>query len=667
MHRKIFIEQLKRSKKTAVYFWLLMIAATFFVTSMNLYRNSIRNLQISENTFSTLAVTELYGEVDKYGNLVERNSEEHIGYRSVGVRGYDISKIIDSKAVKSYDLRSQYGAYIEECPAMFYGPQVKSDGTEIPEWIMRSNNVIRFRIRAKEPLELKYHSYDIYNPKEYRFGLDVLDEAAGCFEYPESLYYSDLGFKPQEWEAHAQDIKAFNQTDDTDRLILYPNVEYIAVLRYHDAWLWNEEGRLEYTTTSDGIGTNFNLVTPAQDYQNIRLTYDGSREGMEHEIGDTPFPIQRWEDVQKDPKLKAYFEDLWQDIHVQQYTHNVVATNDVTSVPAFHLGNTALCEGRLITEEEYEFGEKVCLISKEVAQNQQWKIGDKLNMKLFESDYIPNTPFVEDQPTYDAEKTPFVDEGEYEIVGIYESYPSAGNTELAPDTLDFLPYTIFVPTNSIAKPREQKDVMVHGSTFSVKIKNGSVEDFVQDMEASGVTTGGKGEYAPKFTFYDQGYSAVKSSLLSMNNTAKLLLLLSSILLLIICVLVAYFFWQNQRQTVGIFRLLGGTKKQAVSAVLLCAMVLTILGSAAGGISGYGLAYIVGNGIMQENIEEIEMDMSQENDLSALTEQESDIRVAADPLVTLQACGALLLCPVFLLGFAVPDINREPRELLPKNK
>ena len=34
----------------------------------------------------------------------------------------------------------------------------------------------------------------------------------------------------------------------------------------------------------------------------------------------------------------------------------------------------------------------------------------------------------------------------------------------------------------------------------------------------------------------------------------------------------------------------------------------------------------------------QMDMSQENDLSALTEQESDIRIAADPLVTLQASG-----------------------------
>lgn len=408
MHRKIFIEQLKRSKKTVVYFWLLLIAATFFVTSMNLYRNSICNLQTSESTFSTLAVTELYGEVDRYGELVERNSEEHIGYQSVGVRGYDISKIIDSEAVRSYDLRTQYGAYIEECPAMFYAPQVNSDGTDIPQWFMRSNNIIRFQIQAKEPLELKYHD-DPNNTKEYHFGLNVLDEAAGCFEYPEKMFYYDLGFKPEEWEAREQDIKAFNKTEDTDCLILYPGVEYVAIIEYHGYWLWNEDGTLEYTTTSDGYETTFDLVVPLQDYRNIQLTYDGGREGMEYEVGDTPFPIQRWEDVQNDPKLKAYFEDLWQDIHVQQYTHNVVATNDVTSVPTFHLGNTALCEGRLITEEEYESGAKVCLISKEVAQNQQWKIGDKLNMKLFESDYIPNAPFVPDEAIYDAEKTPFVD------------------------------------------------------------------------------------------------------------------------------------------------------------------------------------------------------------------------------------------------------------------
>ena len=77
--------------------------------------------------------------------------------------------------------------------------------------------------------------------------------------------------------------------------------------------------------------------------------------------------------------------------------------------------------------------------------------------------------------------------------------------------------------------------------------------------------------------------------------------------------------------------------------------------------------LVGNGIMQKNIEAIEMDMTQENDVSALTEQESDIQIKADLLVTLKACGAVLICPALLLGFAALDINKEPRELLPKGK
>ena len=138
MHRKIFIDQLKRSKKTVVYFWLLLIAATFFVTSMNLYYNSTSNLQLSENTFSTLAVTELCGEVDRYGELVERNSDAHIGYQAVGVKGYDIAPILQSDAVESYDLRSQYGAYIEACPVMGYAPQVSGDGTETRHGICKA-------------------------------------------------------------------------------------------------------------------------------------------------------------------------------------------------------------------------------------------------------------------------------------------------------------------------------------------------------------------------------------------------------------------------------------------------------------------------------------------------------------------------------------------------
>ena len=100
MCHNIFITQIKRSKKIILYLGLLVLVSSFFVTSVNLYYNSIHNLQVAKNTFSTLVVTELYGEVDKFGKLVKRNSEEHIGYKAVGVKGYDFREWLKSDAVE---------------------------------------------------------------------------------------------------------------------------------------------------------------------------------------------------------------------------------------------------------------------------------------------------------------------------------------------------------------------------------------------------------------------------------------------------------------------------------------------------------------------------------------------------------------------------------------
>lgn len=170
---------------------LLFTATAFFVTSVNLYQNSIQNLKFSEETFSTLAVTEIYGEVDKYGELVKPNSEEHIGYQAVGVKGYDVRDILDSEAVESYDLRSHYGAYIEGHPAMWYSPIIQGGGEDIDNWAMRSNNVIRFKIQASKPVILDYIPDDLYNFRREFFCLNVLDDAAGFADYPDDLAYNN--------------------------------------------------------------------------------------------------------------------------------------------------------------------------------------------------------------------------------------------------------------------------------------------------------------------------------------------------------------------------------------------------------------------------------------------------------------------------------------------
>ncbi len=247
MHHKIFSQQIKRSKKTMLYLLLLFAATAFFVTSVNLYQNSIHNLKVSEETFSTLAVTEIYGEVDKYGKLVKPNREEHIGYQAVGVKGYDVRDILDSEAVESYDLRSHYGAYIEGHPAMYYGPEMSSSGEIYDNWFTRSNNVIWFKIQGSEPVELEYNPDESYTWGWRPFYLEILEDAAGFASYPDYLPYNHFGFDKEAWAAHEEDIKELNQTDDTDKLIFYPDVEYIAILRYHPCRNWvGEAGTWEY-------------------------------------------------------------------------------------------------------------------------------------------------------------------------------------------------------------------------------------------------------------------------------------------------------------------------------------------------------------------------------------------------------------------------------------
>ena len=232
MHHKIFLKQMKRSKKTILYLLLLFAVTAFFATSVNLYQNSIHNLKVSEETFSTLAVTEIYGEVDKYGELAEPNSEEHIGYQAVGVKGYDVRDILDSEAVESYDLRSHYGAYIEGHPAMEYGyEQDVNSGEKTDIWFTRSNNVIRFKIQGAEPVALEYNPDESYTWGWRPFYLEILD--------------------------------------DTDKLIFYPDEWCIAILGSHISW-----GRIGKAGTWEYLDRGlyddqFAFAKPVQDYTSI--------------------------------------------------------------------------------------------------------------------------------------------------------------------------------------------------------------------------------------------------------------------------------------------------------------------------------------------------------------------------------------------------------------
>ena len=111
---KLFMLKIFHNVKQSVLSLLILaIVTAFLVMSLNLYHNGCQNLEQAEDTYSTIAIVELYGDVNRCGELTPPGSNDHKGYLSVAVDGYDIDEIVNVRGVIGYDLRAKYAAYID--------------------------------------------------------------------------------------------------------------------------------------------------------------------------------------------------------------------------------------------------------------------------------------------------------------------------------------------------------------------------------------------------------------------------------------------------------------------------------------------------------------------------------------------------------------------------
>lgn len=680
MHYKIFLQQLRRGgRRTALYILLLASVTAFFVMSINLYRNSVTNLAAVEDAYSTIAVMELYGDVNLFGELAEPTDDRYIGHRSVEVKGYDFSGAVSADGVIGWDLRTKYGAYIEGETALHH-----------KSFPMGDADVIHFKLTGDEPVELPI-AWDATGASSF-FGeetipleLEVLDSAAGCYQYSGKFEAGSITAY-REREAQSAQVQRLNRSDEADKVILYPGVEYVASISSTSGWAPTEKPGVykfvdDHTWDENGLDPLLLPEAPAPfrpenlmyGAENLRLAYGRYSEFLTwidgSEVGQ-PFPIQRWEDVQSDPEMKAYFEGAWEAVKIQASVFNVTLTDDISGVPLYHLGGAYIREGRAITREEYESGAKVCLVSEEQAGYQGWQVGDTLDMSFFIFDGIPNVGGDDwaEQSVWHKGTEGFFYDDTYEIVGIYAQTPTMGNSGIAKSTLAMAWNTIYIPHNAVENTRPLEEQPVHGALLTIWLENGSIDRFLADVEAKGLLEEKAGQYNPSFSFFDQGYSLVQPGLEAMNGTARLLLVLSAVLLAVTCVLLAYFFAQNHRQSVGIFRMLGGSKVESLGAVVVCALLVAAAGAALGGLAGYGLARSVGERILDANLtESASAGGFQAFVLDASVAEKQTMVVQADPGVTAMAAVAALLVTVLLvLGFVLLYIRKEPRELLPKD-
>ncbi|HOF99920.1 MAG: FtsX-like permease family protein [Firmicutes bacterium ADurb.Bin248] len=648
-------QTLRAPARAALSMLLLALITAFFCLSLNLWRNSEENLRLADETYRTIAVMELYADVDARGNLWTESGEEYAGYLPTAVTGYDLASIIAAPGVIRCDLRARYGAYIPGEVA------IRPMGiTSFSEQLFNFD-IIRFIIDAEKPIELQ-------NLNGTKLKIKVLGDAADCYHYAD-FRYAFLYITGMDQPENAAVIRAISGTADVpaDTVLLRPGVEYLASI------MVNERGAMVTVDGEPRMLADSIMIRPDTygtdmwifySMQSGELLAEGLSEGQ-------PFAMQLYDDVLSNAELREYYEQAKNAYYISARSFGVMATDDVLGVPAFHLGSTFMQEGRIFTGEEYDSGEAVCMVSTNLAKAQGWSVGDVIDMSFYEYDCFLNETYrwTELAPIYrHAGDEGFFDRGKYTIVGIYDLRPAMGGSTVSETALSVPWNTIFVPKKSIRNAPAEETLPVSGALLTLWLKNGSIDEFLGEMDALGLTGQKEQGYEARFTFYDQGYSKIQPSLVALSGTAELLLIASLALLLCGGALLALFYALSQRQNLGVMRMLGCSKAKAFRAALLSAMFICILGACAGALAGHMLTERVGAEILANAVSEPAANDAFSAFLAADQEIAIEFALGANintSLFALLATLALFLLP--LCGFVLAYLRKGPRELLPQGR
>lgn len=259
----------------------------------------------------------------------------------------------------------------------------------------------------------------------------------------------------------------------------------------------------------------------------------------------------------------------------------VTPTHSTELLMAFYTGNAYLCEGKDITEEQYEAGTRVCLIEKEFAEDNGLHVGDCILLRLRTADYrfSGGMGFENLFLNPEGEMYSVFSGHEYEIAGIYGQMPAGGyGSGYAMGHCE-----IVVPWNSIEESDENNIVSygpMMGYTTSFQIPNGTIDAYMEAWNRQNID-------GLTITFYDKGYSQLKDGLDQMKTLAWVLLAAGIITVLLLLLFFIHLFIGGQKRRTAIERSLGMDETQCRYSMMSGIFLIVLAGSLTGSFLGYG--------------------------------------------------------------------------------
>lgn len=279
--------------------------------------------------------------------------------------------------------------------------------------------------------------------------------------------------------------------------------------------------------------------------------------------------------------------NLIEGFELSNYSIPVIPTDATKLLMYFYNGDAGIVVGRDITEEEYDSGEKVCLIEQKFAKLNELKIGEMLELPLYYADYAYSAGFAfpldsnynmhEKLINADGECYQPFEVSEYKIVGIYQVNSGAQ---------DYSGYSaaengVIIPANSV-KNSESDNIIAYGPMKGYntvfQIENGTIDEF-------GEVWSQQENNELEIRFYDGGYTEIEQSF---ENTRRISIVLLSVGVATVILLMLFFchlFISKQKLRMAIERSLGMNKNQCRVSILSGLLAVTIFGTGVGCVLG----------------------------------------------------------------------------------
>ncbi len=276
---------------------------------------------------------------------------------------------------------------------------------------------------------------------------------------------------------------------------------------------------------------------------------------------------------------------VWREVIIPwtktcQNSATLILTDNLNSVYNFNTGAAVVMEGRAFTEEEYQKGSPVCLISAAFAKHNGLNLGDFVTADLYDTGVSEEKIHITERTrSYNdyiyvrkpiTQETKIAENVSYEIIGIYSA------PEFSDGQYNFTADSIFVPKNSVENPKQYEEPAV-AYLNALVLKNGTQDEFEAYMEDMGM-----GGY---YVYLDMNFEDTLPVLEAMKDNAFRLMLIAAALFVLVSG-VGIYLMQNRMKAVVIgARRIGlsafGVWKQSFCALVISEVLGIALGTALG--------------------------------------------------------------------------------------